>query len=69
MGVLKLCGLGVGFDFGFSLGPLLSSVLIVSWLESETVSSEDEDSESDEEDDDDDISTVWVGTIILIGMV
>jgi hypothetical protein len=50
LGVLVLCGFGVGL----SLSPFLSNVLIGSWLESDSVSSEDEDDDSDKEDDDDD---------------
>jgi hypothetical protein len=44
----------VDVGFGFGLGALFNNVLIGSWLESDSVSSEDEDDDSDEEDDDDD---------------
>jgi hypothetical protein len=65
--ILVLCGFGVGF--GFDLKPFLSIVLIVSWLESDSVSSEDESESDEEDDDDDDISTVGCGIIILKGLV
>jgi hypothetical protein len=55
MGVLMFCGFVVGFGFRLILGALLSNVLIFSWLESDSVFSEDEDDDSDEEEDDDDI--------------
>jgi hypothetical protein len=38
--------------FGLGFNPFFSSVLIGSWLESDSVPSEDEDDESDEDDDD-----------------